>query len=176
MRVNVTAGVVGGVLASLVLVGHLRATPASGFTGATIAKGRIGNVDVMNQSLFPKSAPTNTHPGKNLWLSIQKTSGPSDIYVQSNTWEVGGSTGWHTHPGHSLIVVTEGAITAYEGDDPTCAPHEYSAGQAFVDEGGDHIHLIRNEGLVVAKTIATQLIPAGATRRVDADASIACGF
>ena len=27
---------------------------------------------------------------KNLWLSFQKTKGPSDLYVQSNVWEVGG--------------------------------------------------------------------------------------
>ena len=50
------------------------------------------------------------------------------MYVQSNVWQPGGSTGWHTHPGHSLIIVTAGTVTAYEGDDPDCTPHVYTAG------------------------------------------------
>jgi hypothetical protein len=45
-----------------------------------------------------------------------------------------------------------------------------------VDPGGDHVHLLRNEGAVDARTIAVQLIPAGATRRIDAPASPACSF
>jgi len=26
--------------------------------------------------------------------------------------------GWHTHPGHSLITLTAGTVTAYGGNDP----------------------------------------------------------
>ena len=33
----------------------------------------------------------------------------------------------------------------------------------LVDEGGGHVHVIRNEGSVEARTVAVQLIPAGAT-------------
>jgi hypothetical protein len=89
-------------------------------------------------------------------------------------WVPGGTTGWHTHPGHSLILVTAGLITAYEGDDPKCTPHLYSAGMGFVDEGGTNVHLLRNEGVVEARTIAVQLIPAAATRRIDAPAPDHC--
>jgi hypothetical protein len=46
----------------------------------------------------------------------------------------------------------------------------------FVDEGGDHVHVIRNEGPVEARTVAVQLIPAGATRRIDAGGNAACPF
>jgi hypothetical protein len=46
----------------------------------------------------------------------------------------------------------------------------------FVDEGGDHVHVIRNEGVVDARTITVQLLPAGATRRIDAPANPACTF
>ena len=102
-----------------------------------------------------------------LWLSRQKTKGLSDVYVQSNVWAPGGSTGWHTHPGHSLIIVTAGTVTNYEGHDPDCKPHVYKTGMAFVDPGGDHVHTIRNEGIVEAKTIAVQFIPADAARRID---------
>ncbi len=82
-------------------------------------------------------------------------------------WAPGGSTGWHTHPGHSLIIVTAGTVTAYDAHDSKCEPHIYEAGTGFVDPGGDHSHIIRNEGSVEARTVAVQLIPADATRRVD---------
>ena len=147
------------------------ATAPIGFTGVTVAQGRFGDIDVANQVLREFGDLT---PQKDLWLSLQKTKGPSDLYVQSNEWAVGGSTGWHTHPSHSLIIVTAGAVTAYDSDDPSCAPTVYTskavngtANMGFVDQGGDRAHLLRNEGSVVARTIVVQLIPAGATRRID---------
>ena len=106
----------------------------------------------------------------------QRTKGPSDLYVQSNVWTPGGTTGWHTHPGRSLIIVTAGTMTAYEADDPTCAPRQYTIGEGFVDEGGDHVHVLRNEQAVEARTVAVQLVPADATRRIDAATSPHCGF
>ncbi len=141
------------------------ATPADGFVGTTLALGRFDEIEVFNHFI-----PPNTTPGKhrrNIWLSWQKTKGSSDLFVQNNVWQPGGSTGWHTHPGHSLITVTAGAVTAYEGDDPDCKPHVYTVGMGFVDPGGGHVHVIRNEGDVVAQTVAVQLIPAGQPRRID---------
>lgn len=178
MRANVMWVLGSGavILCLMGYVGPVSATPASGFTGSTIAAGRFAEIDVSSLSFFPASAPWNSHPGNNLWLSSQKTKGPSDLYVQNNVWAAGGTTGWHTHPGHSLIIVTAGTVTAYEGDDPSCTPHEYSVGQGFVDAGGDHVHLLRNEGAVEARTVAVQLIPAGATRRIDAAPSPHCPF
>jgi hypothetical protein len=145
------------------------ATTGSGFTSTTLALGRFGEIDVFNQLIPP------SNQGK-LWLSLQKTKGLSDVYVQSNVWQPGGTTGWHSHPGHSLITVTAGTVTEYEGDDPNCTPHVYTTGMGFVDPGGDHVHIIRNEGTVVATTIAVQLIPAGATRRIDAPDPGNCPF
>ena len=46
--------------------------------------------------------------------------------------------------------VTAGTVTAYDGHDDTCAPHTYTVGMGFVDAGGDHVHVIRNEGIVEA--------------------------
>lgn len=77
------------------------ATPASGFTGTTLALGRFDEMDVFNQFTPPPNEG-------NIWLSWQKTKGLSDLYVQSNVWQPGGTTGWHSHPGHSLITVTAG--------------------------------------------------------------------
>ena len=162
------------IIGATIYVGTVEATPAAGFVGTTIAAGRFAEIDVDNHMLVP--APSDHGSQKDVWLSLQKTKGPSDLYVQNNVWTPGGTTGWHTHPGHSLIIVTAGTVTAYEGNDSSCTPHVYTAGMGFVDEGGDHVHVIRNEGAVEARTVAVQLIPAGATRRSNADANPACGF
>lgn len=150
---------------------NVRATEPFGFIGTTIAQGRFEDIDAATQVLREFGDLT---PKKDLWLSLQKTKGPSDLYVQSNEFAVGGSSGWHTHPSHSLIIVTAGTVTAYDGDDPSCTPKTYSAksvngsvNMGFVDPGGDHFHLLRNEGPVVARTIVVQLIPASASRRID---------
>jgi hypothetical protein len=167
--------VVGGVCAGAAgFVGKVTATPASGFTSTSLAVGRVGEFDVMHKLVWDDPDPDNW--AKNVWHSSQKTKGDSDLYVQSNVWVPGGSSGWHTHPGHSLITVTAGTVTAYEGDDPTCTPKAYTVGMTFVDEGGDHVHVIRNEGPVDARTITVQLLPAGAMRRIDAPANPECGF
>jgi quercetin dioxygenase-like cupin family protein len=136
-----------------------QATPAANFTSTTLSFGHVGAIDVSNAF---------TKPNGDIWLSVQKTKGTSDLYVQNNVWEPGGSTGWHSHPGHSLITVTAGTLTAYEGHDPNCKPHVFTTGMSFVDPGGEHVHIIRNEGTVEAQTVAVQLIPTGQPRRIDA--------
>jgi quercetin dioxygenase-like cupin family protein len=139
------------------------ATPAQGYKSAVVAVGRFGEIDVSNFS-----PPGMKFEGNELLLrSLQETKGPSDVYVQSNVWAPGGSTGWHSHPGHSLIIVTAGTVTDYEGHDLDCKPHVYKAGMGFVDPGGDHVHILRNEGAVEAQTIAVQLIPVGHQRRIE---------
>lgn len=119
------------------------ATPANGFTATTLAKGTLGSFEVFNHFVPPIVSEESEEDDKKIWLSWQKTKGESDLYVQSNVWASGGSTGWHSHPGLSLIIVTAGTLTAYEGDDPTCTPHVYTAGMGFVDPGGSHVHIIR---------------------------------
>jgi hypothetical protein len=145
------------------------ATPPNGFTSTTIAKGQFGEINVLNQFIPPNN-------NGNLWLSLQKTQGLSDGSVLNNVWQPGGSTGWHTHLGHTLIFVTAGTVTQYQGDDPTCTPNVYTAGMAFVDAGGDHVHIVRNEGTVEAQVIAIRLIPAGQPGRIDAPAPGNCPF
>ena len=163
------------VVTALFYAARVSATPARGFVGTTLAKGSLGAFEVFNHSILPKSpGQDDGRDENNVWLSMQKTKGSSDLYVQSNVWQPGGSTGWHSHPGHSLIIVTAGTVTDYESDDPECKPQVYTQGMSFVDSGGSHVHIIRNEGAVQAQTIAVQLIPAGAMRRIDAAAPANC--
>jgi quercetin dioxygenase-like cupin family protein len=108
------------------------------------------------------------------WAIKTKVKGDSDVYIVQNTFPPGTHSGWHTHPGPSLITVTSGELTVYEASDPTCTPIIYTAGQSFTDIGCGDVHLIRNEGSVDAVAIVVQIVPAGALRRTDADAPGNC--
>jgi quercetin dioxygenase-like cupin family protein len=67
-----------------------------------------------------------------------------EITIASVTPEgMTGSTGWHSHPGPVVVVIKSGTMTFYEED---CTIRTYQAGDAFVDQGGGHVHLARNEG------------------------------
>ena len=105
-----------------------------------------------------------------------KVEDPTDVYVVRNRVPPGGHSGWHTHPGPSIVSVKAGVATVYDGDDPTCTPTTYPAGTGFIDEGGSHVHLVRNEGTVELEVIAFQMVPTGAERRVDAPAPGYCPF
>jgi quercetin dioxygenase-like cupin family protein len=101
---------------------------------------------------------------------------PSDVYIASNTVAPGGYSGWHTHPGPSVVLVKSGTATVYDGDDPNCMPVRYPAGTGFIDAGGGHVHMVRNEGTDPLVTVAFQIIPMGAPRRIDAASPGYCPF
>lgn len=98
-----------------------------------------------------------------------KTQGVSDLWVVHNRIVPGGHTGWHSHPGPSIISVVSGQATEYHSDDPL-TPIVHSAGTAFVDEGGDHAHIIVNAGDTDLVLVAVQILPTGAPRRIDVPA------
>jgi hypothetical protein len=152
---------------------NAQATGSQGFTSTAVVQGQFDEFDVLNVVKVPVGTPPPKHT---VWKSRQRTKGLSDGGVFSNVWAAGGTTGWHTHPGHTLIFVTAGAITQYQADDPTCTPHVYTAGMTFVDHGGSHIHIVRNEGAVEADAIAIRLVPAGQAGRIDEPDPGNCNF
>ena len=149
-------------------VGHVLATPSAGLTTTIYAKSLFDPVKLKGFALLPK---TDQQKGKfhwpKFWSVRMRTHGLTDAYVVDNKIAPGGTTGWHSHPGPSMIFVVAGTVTNYEGDDPTCTGHPYSAGSGFTDAGGADVHMLRNEGSVPAETIAVQFLPTGADRRID---------
>ena len=67
-------------------------------------------------------------------------------------------------------------MTFYNADDPSCSPGTYATGATFVDRGGGHVHIARNEGSVAMVLYATYLVPVGATIRTDAPNAGTCPF
>ena len=172
--VFISAAIAFAALNSVIHGGRIWATPAAGFTATTILSGRFDEIDMVNKPIISDSIEFDRRA--KAWLSLEKAAGSSDLYIQSNVWQPGGSTGWHTHPGHSLILVAAGTVTEYEAADPVCKPHVYTEGMSFLDPHHDQAHMIRNEGDAEARTFAIQLIPAGAARRIDSAEPGNCHF
>jgi quercetin dioxygenase-like cupin family protein len=106
-------------------------------------------------------------PGTRLpWYLHTNIRGDSDVYVTQVTFEAGGQTGWHSHPGPSLITVIEGTLTVYKAD---CTSTTYSAGESFTDIGCGDVHNVVNETGAEAIDVAVQIVPHGAMRRIDVD-------
>jgi quercetin dioxygenase-like cupin family protein len=137
--------------------GPALATPSCGLTSVTLALGHYPS-GLLNLGCEDE---------QRRWELEMKVKGDSDVYVIQNTFAPGAKTGWHTHPGPSLITVTAGTLTVYDAADPSCTPKIYTAGQSFTDIGCGDVHLVANEGSVNAVTIVVQIVPAGAPRRID---------
>jgi quercetin dioxygenase-like cupin family protein len=150
------------------LIGALSATPAPATPNAGVTTTILGTA-TFDQFHVRAHSREADH-----WTALIKTHGRSDAYVVDNKFAPGATTGWHSHPGPSLILVVAGTVTDYMGDDPACAPHVYSAGAGIIDPGGADVHMLRNETSAPAETIAVQLLPNAATRRIDAPAPANC--
>jgi quercetin dioxygenase-like cupin family protein len=148
-------------LCTIALGGIALATPASMVTTTSIAAGTLGPVNV------------NIKTGD--WKLDLRTKGDSNVVVTESVVAPGGSFGWHSHPGPSFTVVKSGALTFYRGDDPTCTPQVYQAGEVLIDPGNS-VHIGRNEGSVDLVIITTRIVPAGAATRIDEPAPGNCPF
>jgi len=125
----------------------------------------------LTQKDLQQIAPS--YPGPT-WTAMENTQGPSDLYIQTNTWQPGASTGWHRHPGFSLIVITTGTVVQYHAD---CVPQVYGPGTpngpTLVDSGDDE-HLIRNEDGKGATGYAVQIVANTAPRKIVEPAPDTC--
>jgi hypothetical protein len=143
------------------------ATPVNGVTTVIHGVARFGSIDA--------AARTDVNPGhrREIWRARIKTKGATDVHMLQNTIAPGGTFGWHSHPGPSLVIVKSGTATFYDADDPTCTPHVVPMGSGFVDNGQD-THVVRNEGSVDLVTEVVSLVPAGFARRIDEPAPANC--
>ena len=152
----ILVGVVGLVLAATAL-----ATSGVGVTSTVFA---VGTFDELHAKTL------SSH-----WQARIDTKGATDVHILENRIVPGGTFGWHSHPGPSIVVVKSGVLTLYDGDDRSCTPHAFGAGSGFVDDGGD-VHVVRNEGTVDAVVYVTSLVPEGAARRIDEPSPGTCPF
>ena len=123
-------------------------------SGVAVATGPTGSVvsEVIGAGSMPNGAGFAATPGTN-------------IVVADFTFGPNSSTGWHTHPGKTIVTVKTGTFTVYHARD--CAPSVYGPGDAFV-ELPSTVHVGRNEtGSTVELGVVFFGVPIGGSARVD---------
>jgi quercetin dioxygenase-like cupin family protein len=130
------------IAASMLLAGVAVAT---GPTGSVVSE-VIGAGSMPNGERFIAPADTNT-------VVVDFTFGPNS------------STGWHSHPGKTLVTVKTGTFTVYHAGD--CSQHVYGPGDAFV-ELPSSVHVGRNETSgTVELGVVLFGVPIGGSPRID---------
>jgi quercetin dioxygenase-like cupin family protein len=147
----------------IILIGLAAFGLMAGVAVATMGSGAVGEITARGTIAEPFRVETDG-------LVELKTKAPIDVVDQKITIGPNGHTGWHSHPGPALATIKSGTLTLYDGDDPNCTPHVYNQGSTFVDEGGGHVHIARNETNAPVEVSVTYLTPVGAGVRTDVPA------
>lgn len=132
------------VIVSIVaMAGTALGTAGSGVTPVVIGSGRIDHA-----------------------VGISQAAGQSTVIAEF-TVAPGGTTGWHSHPGKTVVVVAEGEFTLYRDKDGTCQTRTYGPGDGFLEKRTS-VHMGVNEGSdPVVLGVAFFRVPADGTTRID---------
>jgi quercetin dioxygenase-like cupin family protein len=124
-----------------------------GFAAMAIASPSSGTITpvIIATGSMPTGMGLAVHPGTNTIVG-QYTFGPHS------------STGWHSHPGKTLVVVQSGTFTVYHDN---CHAMTYGPGESFV-ELPSSVHVGRNEtDSSVQLGVVYFDVPIGGSPRID---------
>ena len=94
----------------------------------------------------------------------------TNTVVADFTFGPNSSTGWHTHPGKTLVTVKSGTFTVYHAKD--CAPNVYQPSDAFLPSS---VHVGRNETSgTVELGVVFFGVPIGGSPRIDQPQPAGC--
>lgn len=150
-------------------------------TAAALAGVLLGGVSASSASATPPSVPPPTASGtstgvldgsdRRLFVAAQDrvaltVAVPTTVSTFDLTYQPGQFSGWHSHPGIVVAVVTSGTV---ERQTVTrhgrCVTEEFGVGESFTEVGP---HLVRNGGDVPAVLSITRIYPTSATQgRID---------
>lgn len=155
------------VAAATALATAVLATPGSGTTGVVAARAAFADVIDLKFSIRDDYRGSDNIQVRNA----------GDTIMQQITFDQGGYSGWHSHPGPAVVLVASGELTFYDGDDESCTGRTFSAGQALIDPGQGHVHFAVNEGTTPTVVWVTYFdVPPGSGPRDDAPAPGNCPF
>jgi hypothetical protein len=174
---------IGAALAAAISAGLTWATPSSGSQSTLVGRGTFEGFEVKRQQFAARDRstdhraenPDRTRRRRKVWEVEVEAEPALDIATQVITFQPGGFSGWHSHPGPVFISVVSGTMTFYESDDPNCQPIVRNAGEGFLDTG-EHAHIARNESFAPATNVVTYFVPPGAALRTDEPAPGNCPF
>lgn len=91
----------------------------------------------------------------------------TDVAMAQITVDVGGFSGWHSHPGGAIVVVKQGSLTVYSPVGPKCQTTTYSAGQAFIERPGEVDNVLNTGTIPYILFVTFPRVPQGESPRTD---------
>ena len=150
-------GVTAAAVVTLAASATAAATPATGLDSKLLVRGAAGEFRLADRDM-------------RFFLGAGE---PTDIALVRATLEPGGSTGWHTHHGQSMVLVEKGVMTTQEAHHRRCLTKTIGAGSAFEHPEGAHNFI--NNGTDQLVFYVAYFLPAGAAPSpIDAPAPPAC--
>jgi quercetin dioxygenase-like cupin family protein len=126
-----------------VYAGTVLATPPIGLTNVPLARG------------------TNASDGT---LPLQDGT---DVAMAQITVDLGGSSGWHSHPGGAIVVIRQGSLTVYRSVGSQCQTSTYSAGQTFIERAGEVLDVVNTGTIPYVLFVTFPRVPQGVSPRTD---------
>lgn len=135
------------------------ATPPSGLTSQLLAR---GSWDRQDRRDFIESLE-------------EKRKVASDVATVQATLALGGTTGWHAHPGPSVVVLKSGTLTITEATGRGCGISEVTAATGpKVFFHPEEVHKFDNTGGTIAELYITYFVPTAVPLLIDAPAPAPC--
>jgi len=140
-------------------VGAIAVMIAAGATNALANPGSLATTTILgHRATLAQSVMVNQDRIK------FQTKDPTDVLMQTITFQSHGNSGWHFHPGVVIVVVESGHITTH---DANCETTTYGPHQSFV-ESGTTPFMVSNESATANATVyATLVVPAGSPFRIE---------
>jgi quercetin dioxygenase-like cupin family protein len=91
----------------------------------------------------------------------------TDVAMAQITVDVGGFSGWHSHPGGAIVVVKQGSLTVYRSIGSRCEIETYIAGEAFIERPGELDQVINTGTIPYILFVTFPHVPQGDSARTD---------
>jgi hypothetical protein len=145
---SITLATVVAVALAMMAVAVVQATPPSGQHATTPLIGTLQSSSMINTDR----------------IKLQ-TKDATDVATYGVTYDPGGSSDLHTHPGVLFVTVQSGAVIRTVG----CSSITYGVGQTFVESDDQPVGAVANASAFDPAVLSvTQIVPHGSVRRVDA--------
>jgi quercetin dioxygenase-like cupin family protein len=122
------------------IIGAALLVVSVGLAAGAIGSGGIAAATPATGTVTPELIGAGSLP---TGFGIAQQPGKSSV-VARVTFAPNSSTGWHTHPGKTLVVIQSGELTVYRARDKSCTGVTYGPGDGFV-ELPSSVHIGRNE-------------------------------
>jgi quercetin dioxygenase-like cupin family protein len=149
MRTRIVVLSAAAVSAFLLGGGVALAGNPTGSVPTILASGTIAKATAIQASGIQFSAPANV-----------------TAIVQKFDFVGGGSSGWHMHPGLTVVTVADGSFRYHEG----CHVKLYVKGQSFVEPPNTPVMVKNTSADLPGQVVAALIVPAGVAPRTNTTA------